>query len=297
MFRRSGTSKRDRAVVVSITDTHAGHSLGLLHPETVLIRAEPGEGELEEWTPPLTITQQRLWRLYEHALARIDAYADGDPVFVLFGGDATNGDVYPNGIIPGTTYGDQRVIAARNLEPLLQLPAFRAMRLVTGTYVHVHGSAEARIVKRLRVAVPGADVAICHHARLTIGGVVFDVAHHGPSAGSREWLHGNVARYHLRDRMYRDWRHGVEPARVYLRHHYHTAVREAIHDRWQGQPHTSELYVVPSMCGFTDHARKVTRSDPFLTNGLIMWEIVDGTLGEPVELTETLDLRTEEVLL
>ena len=282
MFRRGG-AKRDRSVVVDITDMHAGHGLGLLNPETVLIRAEPEKGQDEAWTPEPTVTQQRLWRLYTGALERIAAFAGADPVVVFHGGDATNGDVYPNGIIAGTTYSDQRAIAVKNLEPLARLPTLQAMRLVTGTYVHVHDSAEAKIANALREKVPGANIGICHHARVTVGGVVFDVAHHGAHPGTRDWLHGNVALYYLRDRVYRDRRHGVEPARAYLRHHYHTWVQMSLHERWKGQRCTSELFVVPSMCGFTDHARQVTRSDPFLTNGLLMWEIVDGRLGELLE--------------
>ena len=80
MLRRS-RPKRDRCLVVDITDTHAGHQLGLLNPETRLVRHDADTGEAEFWTPPMTATQERLWRIYMDALVAIEDWA-GVPDFV-----------------------------------------------------------------------------------------------------------------------------------------------------------------------------------------------------------------------
>jgi len=216
-------------------------------------------------------------------------------VVVIHDGDATHGVHYREGLIPGTMVADQREIAVQNLRPLVELRSVRKVRLVTGTAIHVPNSAEMRTAHRLAV-LTGRDVQAVHHARLSVDGVVFDVAHHGPFPGSRDWLRGNVARYYLRSCMYEDRRQGLEPARVYLRGHYHTWVHEVLDEAWQGQRWQSDLYVLPSFCGLTAYARKVTRSEPVLVNGLVAFEIVDGVLVSAHEMLDWLDLRTEEVL-
>jgi len=279
---------------VALADMHAGHRLGLLNPETVLLR-EADDGSVEEWTPELTETQRRLWHIYQENIEQVKALAGRDEVVVIHDGDATHGTTYREGLIPGTTQADQREIAVQNLRPLAELRSVRKVRLVTGTAVHVPNSAEMRIAHKL-AALTGRDVQAVHHTRLTVDGVVFDVAHHGPFPGSRDWLRGNVARYYLRSCMYEDRRQGLEPARVYLRGHYHTRVHEVLDEAWRGQRWQSDLYILPSFCGLTAYARKVTRSEPVLVNGLVAFEIVDGVLVRAHEMLDWLDLRTEEVL-
>lgn len=49
--------------------------------------------------------------------------------------------------------------------------------------------------------------------------------------------------------------------------------------------------VLKSCRGLGDYARKVTRSDPTLTTGMGLFEVVDGRLGEIKPLTQVWDLR------
>ena len=190
-------------------------------------------------------------------------------------GDLTHGTHYHDGLIPDTGMEDQRAIAESNLLPWLTLPNVRTARLVTGTPVHVRveGANEARIDHRWSMVLPTKDIQATHHSRLEVDGFTFDVAHHGPSGGAREWLKGNVARYYLRDRMQVDRRGALRPSFVYLRGHYHIDIWETLREEWHGQQETAHLIIVPSFMGLTWHARKVTRTEPVVVNGLYAFEI------------------------
>ena len=267
--------------------------MGLLNPDTVLVR-ENDDGDSEEWAPEPITTQVELWKAYLDNVETLKQFAGRDEITVFHGGDATQGDRY-NAQIPDITREDQRTIACYNLAPLISLPNVKKMRLVTGTPVHVPDAAEARIAHRL-ASETGKDVRCKHHLRADIGGVTFDVAHHGPFPGSRDWLRGNVALYYLRDRIYLDRRNGVQPATVYLRGHFHEWVHASLNDCWDGVDSTHHLIILPSFSGMTDFARKVTRTAPSLTTGMAAFEIVDGALTQIKAIKQTWDLRSREEL-
>lgn len=285
--------KTRRRVVAAISDTHGGYRLGLCDPNVVLLK-EDDKGREYEWTPELTTTQLRLWDVYLDNLADLAEFVGNDPVVGIHGGDVTQGDRF-NAQIPEITREDQREIAKVNLLPMVRLPTLDKYRLVTGTEVHVPEAAEVRVARMLRNET-GKDVRSLHHGRLSFDGVVFDVAHHGPYPGSRDWLRGNVALYYLRDRIYQDRREGVDPATVYLRGHFHEHIDVPFTDTWRGVKRTHRVIVVPSYSGLTHYARKVTRSTPVLTTGMVAFEIIDGKLGEIREFMQRWDLRVEEEL-
>lgn len=276
-----------------MTDTHAGKNIGLLNSETELVRAND-DGSIHKWKPEMTTTQKWLWSVYEGAIGHLVEWAAGDEILVCHNGDVTNGDRYDSNI-PDTTREDQRVIAYGNLLPLLDLPNVRKVRLMTGTAVHVPECAEARVAHRLAEKT-GKDVNCVHHARFDMGADVIEVAHHGPYPGSRDWLHGNVAYLHLKDRVARDRRAGKQPSRVYVYGHFHRLARARLDDRWQQESHSSDLVVVPALCGLDGFARKVGKSPPILESGLVALEFQGGCLTEIRELVEEIDLRTEEKL-
>ena len=293
LFKRNTKANTERRCVLVLSDMHAGHSFGLYDPGTVLIRTHD-DGQIEEWTPEPTDTQRWIWHIYQDHIEQARDWTAGAGIVVFHGGDAVQGTRYGR-LMEGVSLDDQRTIAANNLIPLLSLPNVQAVRLITGTEVHVPDSAEARIAAAL-AARTGIDVQSFHHHVVDVDGARFDVAHHGPYPGSRDWLKGNVALYHLKDRIYTDRRLGRQPSHVYLYGHFHEHLRVTHHEGWNGEQHTADLLVVPSYCGLGDHARKVTRSVPCLTVGMVGIEVIGGEVGEIRAFTETLDLRTEESL-
>lgn len=279
-----------RRLVLVMGDHHAGSVVGLMNPGTVLLRAGE-DGEIEEWVPDLSETQKLLWGVYIENLRYVWDMAGDDGVVVLHTGDLTQGDRVGR-LVPETTLEDQRVMARYNLRPVISMPQVEAVHLITGTSVHVPESAEARIAHALRVEFE-KDVKSFHHSILSVDGVVFDVAHHGPGPGYRDWLNGNTALYYLKDRIYRDRRHRGAPSRVYLRGHYHDYVHVPHHEQWGGEHEYFDIVVVPSFSGISSYARKVTRSVPYLTTGMVVFEIIDGKLQDIHPITQTWDLRVE----
>ena len=295
MLRRS--KKRNRRILAALADSHAGHVLGLLNPDTVLVRQLDEHGEYEEWTPELTATQQLMLKLYRQDIGKLVDLADGDEIIVFHDGDPTHGTKHAQGLIDGVSRPDQRIIAQWNLKPIIGLPNVKTARLFTGTSAHVWpGSADAKIAWMLKQDYPEKDIASVHHSRTRIGSEIVDTAHPGPHPGSRDWLRGNVALYYLRDRIYRDRRAGKEPARIYLRAHRHVWVHVPFVDRWERTETRHDLTVLPSYCGMTNWARGITQSEPEMTNGMCAYEFIDGNLAEIHPFITYTDLRLEETL-
>lgn len=288
------TIDNGRIVAAGMADSHAGHLLGLCNPMATLTRAD-ARGNAVDWRPELTETQRLLWHLYSNHGRRAVEFAAGAKLYLLHAGDPVHGERHPLGLMQ-VTREEQIELADWNLRPWEKVAA--AIRLVHGTAAHVLADgvtpAETHLAGRLRAR--GVDAAAYFHERATLGGVIFDVAHHGPNESSRWWLSGNNARYYLRDRMDRDGGAGKAPARVYVRGHYHTYVHERLERRINGRWHVADLVVLPSYCGFTDHARQVTQSAPEICNGMVLFELVGGDLAQVLPLLEYTDLRVEECL-
>lgn len=281
-----------------MADSHGGCAVALLNPYTVLVREDP-DGEVEEYCPDLNEIQRYLWHLYEESIGNVMDIADGDEVVVLHDGDITHGTKYPEGLIPGIAPEDQRTIGRWNITPWYKHKNVSVVRLFTGTEAHdwMQGSSEAKIAHRLRQDYPHVDTRARHLGLLSFGEDSIDISHHGPGKGIREWTKGNVARYYLQDRVMKDRRMaGASPARLYLRGHFHVRVWETLHLQWEGENRDHDLFVIPSFCGVNWHARKATSSDPELTNGMIAIVYEDGKQREIIDLTESIDLRKQEVL-
>ena len=283
-----------RLVVVAIADMHAGHQLGLCNPATVLVRADD-EGQVTEWRPELREIQGYLWNLYSKDSVEAVEWAAGDPIVLIHDGDATHGQKHPAGLMDITS-AEQEQVAAWNLKPWLTRA--KAVRMIHGTEAHglLAGSTPAETHIAAELARQGMDARAVYHERCTIGGTLFDIAHHGPNESIRLHLGGDNARRYLKDRMARDDAMGKAPARVYLRGHFHIFIQETVRQQLGGVWCESTLIVLPSLCGASAFSRKVTQSLPLLCNGMVLFEIVDGRLREIRPLVEWTDLRTEEVI-
>ena len=286
-----------RSIVAFLADTHAGHRKGLCNPDVELV-AEIDDLDTDEefWTPELTATQQYLWQRYTEHREQLIELAGNDRIIAVHNGDLSQGDKHPHGLMKDVTREDQRVIAVANLLPLMESPNVTAGRVVSGTLAHEPEADAARVAARL-ARETGKDIRAFNHHRLRVDGVLFEVAHHGPFPGSRIWLEGNAALWHLRSRVLEDRRNGVEPARMYVYAHYHRYIRTpTLHETWEGREYAHDLIILPSYCGLTNYARKVTKSTPHLSNGMVAFEVVDGALARVIPIRDEVDLRSEESL-
>lgn len=285
-------SRTKTTTLAMFADAHCGHRLGLLNPETVL------QGSDGPWTPGLTEIQKYLWAYTEVCRADLVArIGSKQRVVLIHNGDLTQGNAFPHALV-SMEPKDQIMVACAVLRPWLQIPNVVALRIVPGTDVHTMGagSTEVLATEILAHEFPNKDVKVAWHMRLTLAGLLFDVAHHGPMAGSRTWLRGNVARAYLRDRMEHDFRRGYAVPRMYVRAHAHDFLY--IEDELEGVPGgcRSGLLLLPSFCGLSDHGRKATQSAPELVTGMVFADVRDGLLADVHPMVQRLDLRTAEEL-
>ena len=287
--------KAQRLVVVLLSDTHAGHKLGLLNPETTLLD-EVGD----TYSPGLNHTQRYLWDLYSTHLDNVAEIAGRSPVLLLHNGDVTQGDKYPAHLtLP--LISDQVIAAGYNLRPWFEdrRIRLRAVRVIVGTASHTwEASSEVLVAQRLAQRYPKVDVKPLYHASIALtgqDGQVIDVAHHGPFPGGRKWLRGNGARYYLRSAMMEELVDGEIPPRLYARAHYHEWVRETVRVRRCGEDVVSDLVITPSYSGIDDYVRRATRSKRKIDHGLVV-AVFEGGLREIIPLYQQLDIRTKETL-
>jgi len=287
--------KSNRLVVVLLSDTHAGHKVGLLNPSTVLTD-EHGEA----YSPQPNKTQLYLWALYQEHIEAVAELAGRSPVILIHNGDITQGTKYPAHLtLP--LISDQVIAGAENLRPWYEHPSIklRCVRIIVGTAAHGwEGAGEVLVANRLAQRWPRTDTKPLYHAQLAFTnqqGQVVDCAHHGPFPGGRKWLRGNSARYYLTSAMMAELVDGETPPRVYARAHYHEWVRETVRVRSHGQDVTSDLVITPSYSGIDDYVRRATRSKRKIDHGLVCLVFEDG-LRDIVPLYRELDIRTREEL-
>lgn len=285
--------KPARKLIVVMSDSHGGFMAGLLNPETELYN-EDENGKLAPYKPTLTHTQNYLWDQYTKSLAEFEHIAGKDKIIFLHTGDLTHGNKHPDTLVSNRV-SDQILIGKSNLDPIYRLKNLQAARVILGTAAHNFGlgSAELVISKHLEELHPKHDTKAMYHDHMTIDGCITDVAHHGPYPGSRVWLDGNVARFYLRDLIFREAMDGKQPPSMVLRGHYHRYILESIRHKKEWH----YLTVMPAMCFLGDYTHQAARSPDRVTTGLLAYEIINGKVGEIYDhMIETNDIRTKEIL-
>lgn len=282
-----------RIWIIGFGDTHGGCRFGLMKPGIVL---PPPDDKGKEWIPESTKTQEWIFEEFQKHLDGVMKLVKKDEIFVIHGGEPTHGDVYADKEKVTTRKYDQYKIAKETLGIIAGLKNVKHWRFSKGTSSHVdgHGTAEL-IISDMLSEEYGIDAKAYYHPYLDIKGKVFDVAHHGPGTGIRNWLKGNILRLYTRSLMMDEIMEGNSPPDVLLRHHFHDYVPETVKIRTNGKTHKTMAFVLPSYCGITDFGIKAARSPSKLTVGMLLFEIYKDKVLDPYEFMSTLDLRRKEV--
>lgn len=280
--------------VLGVSDTHANHKLALL-PPGVELEDEGPDGEIVKWSPSLNPIQKKLWEWFVSDLAWVEGMTKGEPLTVVHHGDITHGNAFMRELI-STRISDQLRIAIDVLDTLASLRGVRRLLVIKGTEVHEFGEGSAPDVAQMVMEVrrPGIEVRTANHFRLKVDGRIFDMAHHGPPAGARYWLHGNVVELYGRDAMMQELAAGETPADVISRGHFHRFATRVSTVEARGRIFETRSTLLPSYSFLDYHARKVARSPARVTTGLVLWEVPDG--GGPVVQhvqKRTVDFRTQ----
>lgn len=283
-----------RRIIVKLSDLHGGHRVGLLAPDTLLFELDD-KGNAHDWIPDLGPVQEEiLWPAFLEHKAEVKKLAGRDSIILLVGGDTMHGGRFTTGLLVEDRHNQVRIATTCLLRWCDGLNIDK-IRMAQGTPVHTYaGTAEAMVARNLRE--DGLDAEGYYHAKYDVDGVMMDIAHKGPTKGIREWTHGNAGRYYLRDRMWKEIQRDKRPPHLYLRFHFHVLVRERVWGMWRGDKLYSDLVLVPSYCGMTAYGVAATQAEPYLLNGLVATEIVDGEIESIIPFTTETDLRTTEVL-
>jgi len=284
-------TKPARTIVAALSDTHAGSRKGLMPPDVQLL--DDTGPEPRTWTPTQTGIQRWLWECYQEDMACAREIAGKSPIVLIHGGDATQGNHYPEACV-STRVADQLAIALANIEPWYALRNLRSVVLVQGTGAHEfgEGSAAVTLAAELNKRYRKPRTLTALHGLLNVDGARIDVAHHGAGPGGRAWLTGNELRYYAKSLMLDEITRGNEPPAAVLRAHYHHGVHETV--RVGG--HATEAFVLPAYAGMTHYATQVTRSAYLLSAGMVALVIEGGRVVGVHELWRTLDLRQEEAV-
>ena len=307
-----------------MADTHAGYQFGLCPPNIklpkmddylakILTAPSPQEQldglfdgwyDYEVWTPELTATQVQLNAWYEQDYKAVLDWIDGDPFYLLHLGDTCQGNAMPRQYLMTPRMIDQVIIAEEILTPIAMQKNCLGGRFVKGTTWHTysHGSAEMTVARLLQQKTR-KPFKVWYHIDMELGGVKYDIAHHGPTNSTREWLAGNLLRYYTRDIVARHLKNGIEPPDVVLRGHYHDRKIEL----WIEHLHERTIETWAAICPayalfMDDYTLKATKSKPFMTAGMLVTEQIDGkvmgvrdTIGDH-QLVHTVDIRMKEQL-
>jgi len=285
-----------RRIVLFLAVTHAGHQLALCNPDT-LWRDEGERGQLIWVGPTLTKLQTWLWGQYQEHMGQVLEYAKGDSIVLVHNGDITWGTKYPEMLV-SSRKDVQPTIGYYNLLPWLETENVKDVCLIHGTSSHEFGEGSSNIVlaNMFSQAFQEKKILTSLHLLATVDGVSFDIAHHGPSGGIRNWTTGNQYRHNLRSMMQDDINCGRTPPRLAARAHYHTYVHETVRIPVDKGEIVSDIIMVPGYCGLTHYAVQATRSAYRIQVGMVACEVVDEHLTQIIPFCETVDIRTEVTL-
>jgi len=276
-------------VVALVSDTHGGSKFALLNPAVKL--TDPDSGET--WTPALNGFQKKLWDWYTKDIEQVMKLAAGRPVVLIHVGDPTQGNRFGKEMVSSNA-ADHVMIAVANLAPWLAHPNVGHVRHIVGTGLHEfnEGAASILIHQIVKATYPNVDSRVVYHALSRVGGVAFDLAHHGPHPGSRNWLRGNVLRLYTRSLMQDEIDAGKAPPAFVIRGHYHVYTSEVV---TLGE-HETRAIILPSWQYPYEYVRKAGQSPARVSFGMVAIEIVNGKPSEPHKFKRTIDHRTSEVL-
>lgn len=289
-----------RKIVVLTGDMHAGSDVGLLSPDA---QVETIDSKEMKWEPAVRQNswQEWTWSIWEKARKEVKVLAGKDDIVVIHNGDATQGNKYKESLLYLNML-KQADLAYCNLLPWITMKNVKKLRLIGGTISHEGFEYQGlqALQNRITMNHKNFNSRTIQHGLFTIGegrGILTDVAHRGPGTGSRSWLEGNVARYYLRDQVFRHKLGGYRAPDLFIRNHFHYPVNEDINEvvPWS-KPKKHHLWIVPSMAGMNAYARNATKSATKVWNGVVAMEAIGNDIKNFYFFGDKLDLRIEERL-
>lgn len=244
--------------VVWIGDTHVGSTIGI-SPKRFRID-ESNVHEASESQLLILDFWNDFWKRRKK---------DGRPLIAIFGGDLVDGDHHRTLQLWTQDELVQVDASVELLKPIVNLS--ERSFLLRGTTAHVgqSGRYDSRVAREL-------GVPSYYHLQLNVSGVLFDLAHHGPSVGKRFWNLGNSARMYARHVAVSHIARKSKPPDVVIRGHVHKSVHETVRDNG----HTTEMIVSPSFQLKSEFAFRVSSEDDLADIGGVVVGVENGRVTD-----------------
>jgi hypothetical protein len=207
----------------------------------------------------------------------VDTAARKRDTVVVFNGDLIDGPAHHGTTQQITADALAQVnIAAELFAPIAgKYPVY----VTRGTAAHVlaSGSADEQVAKEIGAKQPNGErkTRSSYHLKLNFGGVLFDIAHHGPGPGNRVWTYGSQLRGYAKTIILDALIQRQSPPDVIVRSHVHHRVHETVRD----YGHVCEALITPAWQLKTDFAHKVISHEDVADIGGIVVSIDDGKVS------------------
>ncbi len=282
-------------VIAVVSDLHAGSSHALADPDSLLERWDDARNEAYSVPVELNPAQEYLYEIYRWGMSEIAKLAGKRPLHLIVNGDMTQGDRFKEEL-SFPLVADQVQIASDLICRWKNIKTLKSIRITKSTRVHAFedGQADTAILNKVRAV--HKDTRLVGHGQLEVAGVLLDYAHHGPPAGVRSWLKGNLMRYYLKSLMDTALKDGLRNPDAVLRAHKHERVEEWVVD-WRGDERVKTLGITtPSFQLLGSHAQKATLSNAKVTNGMLALDVEDGRIREVHWFAKTKQLPVLEAV-
>jgi hypothetical protein len=275
-----------RTVLAVPAETHCGSPVGLCPPGPWAL---VGGGS---YVP--NKIQQVIYAQWLESWQRVAVLRQGSPaarLIVVHAGDAVEGVHHQTTQLLSLRRDEHVYLHADCMRTGLEIAGFDpqtgdSLIYVGGTMAHVgEGFEQEELLARLlgaylqmeMPAPPGEEGApggpgrlVWDHLRGRINGVLFDIAHHGPPPGARNWLRGNNLRLMLRSIYLDSLEQNLELPRYWVRAHRHRWVMPEV---FRGERGTIEGFLTPCFQAMTHHGERVAGHEMLSHIGMLIFVI------------------------
>ncbi len=221
-----------RTVIAFPSDTHCGSTLGLIPPKPLQLH------EGGEYLP--SKAQRIIWNQWEYNWELIRKERKNSNLIIVHDGDVVEGIHHESTQINSSRVDEHETIASMCLDFAMQKAKFGKgdkYYQVAGTEEHAGNgsSSEERVAQDFDGVVPvyeNQGFGDKKNGRYTwdgllrtVNGVLFDIAHHGGSVGSRAWSTENGLYNKIKSIYWECLDLKLPIPRYWIRAHYHTYVR------------------------------------------------------------------------
>lgn len=257
------------AQLIIVSDLHVGSKIGLMPPTVEL-----DDGNVVSYNK----VQKQAWDFWTRKFwPEVAERAKTRETRVVLNGDLIDGGRHHNTNQVWSNDDLEQIEVAADI--LKDIAAKYPVHVTRGTPAHVQSSAAAdeaiaREIGAIRPS-PKNKARSSYHLRLDFAGVRFDLAHHGPAAGTRLWTYGNALRSYARTIVLDALVRRRRAPDCIIRSHVHHRTHETLND----YGHRCEGIITPAWQWATEFVHKVISHEDVADIGGCIVSIDNGRIS------------------